>query len=124
MEIDPSALRQDEEGESSREEELFFEWLEKFKEMPEGEYDREVYRLNRQVGEISNEEFLQFMRQRFGWAQIGAARALKLNELETEMWKTRVEYMKKFSLLTWVVLANFGVASTSDLFALKVQYKK
>ncbi|MHA1950622.1 MAG: ATP-binding protein [Candidatus Thorarchaeota archaeon] len=122
MEFDP--LKRDEEGESSREEELFFEWLEKFKEMPEREYDREIYRLNSQVEEISNEEFLQFMGQRFEWAHIGAARALKLVELTTEMWETRVEHLRKLDLWTWVVLANLGLASTSDLFALKIPYRK
>lgn len=92
--------------------------------MPEREYDREIYRLNSQVGEISNEEFLQFMEQRFEWASIGAARAVKLAKLAAEMLETRIEHLEKFDLWTWLVLANFGLASTSDLFALKIPYRK
>lgn len=122
MEFDP--LRRDEEGELSREEELFFEWLEKFKKLPEEEYDREIYRLNRQVGGISKEEFFQFMKQRFEWAYTGAARSVKLAELATEMLETRIEHLEKFDLWTWFVLANLGLASTSDLFALKIPYRK
>jgi len=49
---------------------------------------------------------------------------LTLVELATQMVKTRIEYFEKFNPLTWVVLANLGLASTSDLFALKIPFKK
>ncbi len=121
MEYNPAETGRDEEGGSSREEDIFFEWLEKFKGIPEQEHDRELFRLKR---EMSNEEFLQFMRERFEWASVGAARAFELMKLVNEMWKTRLEYMEKFDPLTWVVLANLGLASVSDLSSLKIPYRK
>ncbi len=123
MEFDVSEFYRLKEENVDFKEKMFFEWLKRFRDAPEGKYDREIFRLNKSSGEISDNEFLQFMKEWFESEVVGAARSVKLARLETEMLKAKYEALDHSNFTTWLVLANLGLASVSDLFALKLPFK-
>lgn len=123
MELEPSKMTPDGDYIFSKEEDIFFNWLEEFKGLHEEEHDRELFTLRNEFDKMSNDEFIQFMQKRFIWPHWGAARALKLTTLQIEQIKTQVKAMGNLDLMTWNVLVNFGLASVSDLFSLKLPYR-